>query len=283
MRLLFVIPHYCATSETTRKHGSQTGNRVERGLALRRCILSLHQTLGTLQAIILVGLRKTVPANQPFKHQVHVCVVTNEVDHALAESDLPSDSFEQIVVSDPPISLGFACHRLMKERAGEFDYFGYLEDDLILHDSWFLEKLVWFNGHLGDGKLLLPNRYEVSANLAYQKCYLDGDLKPHVSQPFQDIHQVPKLSSKFLGRSIEFERPLNPHSGCFFLNHQQMQSWSSQEDFGIAKDDFIGPLESAASLSVMKTFHVYKPVAENASFLEIEHHGDQFVRKIRKP
>jgi len=282
MKLLFVIPHYCASATRVAKHSSQTGKTNERGLALRRAVLSLHQLFGPSQAMIKVGARCTIQANQPLRHELHVCVVTNNSDHALEEAALLQGLFERVVVDAPPMTLGFACHRVLGDRYVKFDYCGYLEDDLILHDPWFLEKLIWFNRHVGKGSVLLPNRFELSADLAYQKCYLDGDLKPHVTQPFQDVKDEPRLSSKFLGRSIEFQRPLNPHSGCFFLNLEQMRMWCEQPDFGVPRSSFVGLLESAASLGMMQTFKVYKPMHQNASFLEIEHHGHQFISKIQK-
>ncbi len=284
MKLLFVIPHFCASAVSAQRHGSLCGNSAERALALRRCIMALHQTLGASQGMILVGSRQTISANQPLCHQVHICVITTQRDHALEALELPSNAYEHVVgdVDVEPLHLGFACHRLMRERMKDFDYCGYLEDDLILHDAWFIEKLRWFSRHVGNDCLLMPNRYEVACDLAYKKCYLDGDLKPHVCQPFQDITSGSRLSSTFLGQAIQFERPLNPHSGCFFLNADQMRHWVSRDDFGVARRDFIGPLESAASLSVMQSFKVYKPVVANANFLEIEHHGEQFLRKIRR-
>ena len=39
-------------------------------------------------------------------------------------------------------------------------------------------------------------------------------------------------------------------------------------------------LESAATLGIMRAFRIYKPAPENASFLEIEHHGSAFIRQL---
>ena len=283
MKLLFAIPHYCSRVGTpVEKYGSRNLGPVERGAALARCVVSLHQTFGTSQAIIQVGDRKTIPANQSMSHQVRVLIVTTGDSHAVAESQLPTDLFDQIDVDVPPMELGFACHRALAEQGHDSDYCCYLEDDLVITDPWWFAKLAWFNRHLDQDNLLIPNRYELSTALAYKKCYLDGDLAPHVVTPFQNVADMPELSSKMLGKPIRFVRPLNPHSGCFFLNQHQRDVWTSQPTFGVASSDFIGPLESAANVSIMQAFQLYKPAAENASFLELEHHGCQFIRKIRK-
>ena len=223
--------------------------------------------------------RSTTAANGDLRHEVHVVVVTTSGSHALPQAKIPSSLCHQFSVDDNPIHLGFHCHNVLRDRWGNYDFYGYLEDDLTIADAWFFEKLRWFNSHVGEQKVLLPNRFERADNLAYKKGYLDGDLAKRVTDPFQDISEMPELKSTVMGRPIRFIRPLNPHSGCFFLNANQMQTWIEKPYFGNRDVDFIGPLESAASLGIMKTFQVYKPAPENANFLEIEHFGDQFIRK----
>ena len=134
---------------------------------------------------------------------------------------------------------------------------------------------------MGHEKLLLPNRFERGRGLMH-KAYVDGELARRVTQPFQNVDEEPTLESEVLGRSISFRRPTNPHSGCFFLNHGQMERWMSDASFLKRETAFIGPLESAATLSIMRTFQVYKPDRESADFLEVEHFGDQFIRQLRQ-
>ena len=83
-----------------------------------------------------------------------------------------------------------------------------------------------------------------------------------------------------MGVPVAFRRTLNPHSGCFFLNAAQMEHWARQPYFLNRDTSFIGPLESAATLGIMRTFRVYKPVPEHASFLEIQHWGDGWIRRL---
>ena len=52
--------------------------------------------------------------------------------------------------------------------------------------------------------------------------------------------------------------------------------WMKDAGFGVAKSDFIGPLESAATLGVMKNFRIYKPGVENPDFLEVRHAGNAY-------
>jgi hypothetical protein len=43
---------------------------------------------------------------------------------------------------------------------------------------------------------------------------------------------------------------------------------------------FTGPLESAATLGLLKTFQIYKPAPAMAGFLEIQHYGQAFISLV---
>jgi len=288
MRLLFVIPHFfnksnesSAATALTGKHGSTSGQVETRVLALRRTVYALHQTFGNNQRMIQIVDRQTTPANQSFRHEIHVVLVTTGMSHVLDQAAIPNDLAHRFTVDDNPELLGFFAHRVLRDRWGNYDYYCYLEDDLALEDPWFFEKLRWFNSYVGDRKVLLPNRFERSEQHVFKKVYLDGALAKRVTEAFQDIDQMQELRSEVMGRTLRFLRPTNPHAGCFFLNAEQMRHWISQPHFESMDTSFIGPLASAASLGVMKAFEVYKPACENASFLEIEHADPRFIPLIR--
>ena len=147
---------------------------------------------------------------------------------------------------------GFECHAALYERLGDYDFYGYLEDDLILRDPWFFAKLGWFQGQVGPGAVLLPNRYEVARGGVAWKAYIDGDLPPEVTAPFQNIAEAPELKGTCLGHELTFRRPSNPHSGCFFLTNGQLRAWAARRDFLDRDTRFVGPLESAATLGLMR-------------------------------
>ena len=176
--------------------------------------------------------------------------------------------------------LVFECHKILKENLGKYDYYCYMEDDLIINDPSFFDKLVWFNKEFGNECVLQPNRYESSSRGRYLKLYVDGDIVPRATEKYQNIDENSLLQANFLGKEIEFKRPLNPHSGCFFLTKEQMTYWATQDYYLDMDCGFISPLESGASLGIMKTFKVYKPSTQNANFLEIQHFGDYFLRNI---
>lgn len=287
MRVLAVIPHYFDPDATEagdgRRHGSVGKDPAPRVEALSDCIAAFHQHFDPTQSIIDIARRTTRPANAASSARVDVVVCTTGGKHLLDRLDLGPGAFEPRPTSARPLALGFACRAVLRERIGLYDYYCYLEDDLIIRDPWLFAKLAWFNGHLGDERLLQPNRYERARKGIVRKAYVDGDLADGVIRPFGDPDADPTLRGKFLGLDMVFRRPRNPHSGCYFLNAGQMATWAARADFLDFDASFIGPLESAATLGILRAFKVYKPARENAAFLEIEHHGTAFVGQIRLP
>jgi hypothetical protein len=285
MRVLVAIPHYFrpadGPSQPARWHASLAGDPAPRLAALRGCITALHQLYGGAQRIIDQTTLHARPANAPGACDLDIVVCTTGQDHLIPYLALPPESFRLHPTDCPPLFLGFECHAVLREGLDRYDFFAYLEDDLICRDPWLFAKLAWFTGHLGDELLLQPNRYELRALGFVPKAYIDGDIARHLTSKYQDLDEIPKLSSSVLSVPVRFCRPANPHSGCFFLNARQMARWAAQPYFLDRDTGFIGPLESAATLGIMRTFRIYKPAVESANFLEIEHYGTGFISQLR--
>ncbi|HEX5443325.1 MAG TPA: hypothetical protein VFW87_05840, partial [Pirellulales bacterium] len=115
------------------------------------------------------------------------------------------------------------------------------------------------------------NRYEQPRGAAGRKLYVDGNLRPQLTAPFRKSAESPGFETTWLDAPLRFHCAANPHAGCFFLNAAQMERWAGQPHFLDRDVRFVGPLESAATLGILKTFQVYKPAPENAAFLEVEH------------
>lgn len=143
--------------------------------------------------------------------------------------------------------------------------------------SWRFQQLA------GTGAVLLPNRFERGIGHLTTKAYLDGDIPQRATRPYQDIANRAVIESQVLRQPIRLNRPLNPRSGCWFLSAEQMEAWMERDDFGSRDASFVGPLETAATLGLMKAFRNYKPSIPNASFLEIKHSGSNFLSQLRRP
>ncbi|MBW4450602.1 MAG: calcium-binding protein [Spirirestis rafaelensis WJT71-NPBG6] len=281
MRILFTIAHFFRP-DSQGKHASQRKDHRPRIHALTQSISNLHQLFGKSQSIINIGQRLAFAANQSQASKLDIMICTTQDCHLVAQLPLPSHFYQHYPTEVEPILLGFQCQALLKDNLGKYDYYCFLEDDLIIHDPLFFVKLNWFTQQAGDLSLLQPNRYEVSIDNLTDKAYVDGDLLPRVTAPFQNIQEKPELQGKIMGIPITFKRALNPHSGCYFLNANQMAYWAKQAHFLDQDTSFVSPLESAATLGIMKTFRIYKTAPEQANFIEIQHFGTAFLRLIGK-
>ena len=85
-----------------------------------------------------------------------------------------------------------------------------------------------------------------------------------------------------LGEQIRFEQPYNLHSGCFFLNSVQARIYFDSAASREIDISFHGPLESAATLGMLKTFQIMKPALANGRFLTVEHAGRNFMGLVSR-
>lgn len=277
MRILFTLPHFFNPSQNGR-HGSQRKDLHLRLQALTQCLTNLHQLFGKSQCIIDIAQRLAVPLNQ--SHDIDVVICTTQDCHLLEDLPLPSYFYKHNPTKAEPLLLGFECQAVLRDCFGQYDYYCFLEDDLILHDPWFFIKLAWFNKLTGDLNLLQPNRYEITTHHLVRKAYIDGNLAPRVTAKFQNVEERPEIGGKIMNTPIVLRRAPNPHSGCYFLNNRQMQHWIDQPYFLDRDTSFVGALESAATLGIMRAFRIYKPAPNYANFLEIQHFGTAFLSLI---
>jgi len=279
MRILFTIAHFYQPSENG-QYGSQGKDPQPRIQALTACITSLHKLFGKSQISIDIAQGAGKPANQSQLHNIDIVICTTKNQHLLDRLTLPSDLYKHYRTNAESMLLGFECQALLRDCLGGYDYFCFLEDDIILHDPWFFAKLNWFNKQAGDNALLQPNRYEISPPGNSKKVYIDGNLSPLLTADFQNVEDQPELLGQIIGQTVVFHRATNPHSGCYFLNVAQMNYWTQQPHFLDRNTSFFSPLESAATLGIMRTFRVYKPVPQNANFLEVEHYGNAWSQRF---
>jgi hypothetical protein len=177
-----------------------------------------------------------------------------------------------------PMLTGFECQAVLSEALGSYDWYGYLEDDVVVEDPLFLDKLVWFQTQTGSSAVLQPNRFEVSATGRPNKLYIDGAITHEEVSRYQELRDQPELTFWGMGKPIRFVRPINPHAGCYFLTSEQMEIWAREPHFLDRDTSFVGPLESVGTLGIMKTFRIYKPAPDNATFLEVRHHDDHWSK-----
>jgi predicted transcriptional regulator len=130
----------------------------------------------------------------------------------------------------------------------------------------------------GPDALLQPNRCELSVIGPIYKMYVDYRVHRNVTAAYQNIDEQPMFEMSYGNETVRFERPSYPSAGCFFLNAEQLDRWVKSRNFLDGDTSYLGnPLDSAATLSIMKTFRIYKAVLSNASFLEVVHTSARWI------
>jgi hypothetical protein len=279
MRILFTIPHYY-DAQGGGSYGSLSADPVPRRAALATMILGLHATFGERQGLLSAPI---TAANDAWRGPLEVVVCTTGSAHVVGDLRLPPGLYRHHATSASPRLLGFECHALLRDGLGRFDYYCYLEDDLLITDPLFFDKLRWFTQLAGEDAVLQPNRFELAMGQPWDKLYIDGTLKhPEMSERLQNADDRRIISAEAFGTPLNFQRVGNPHSGCFFFNAAQMARWAARPEFLNRDTSFVGPLESAASYGLMRFFRAYKPARENAAFLEIRHLDNRYLgRRLR--
>ena len=286
MRLLFAVVHYYKSGDG--RHGSLAADPRPRIEALRRLILQLHRLYGQPAGLLnhrqrwvdgvddgggLVDLRICVSGD------CHVLDRLSDCEGLYRQEDChPAD----------PRLLGFEAQRVLleanhaAETTGEpFDYIAFLEDDILLTDADFFLKLRCFNRAFGDRFLLMPNRIETMEHHGQlRRFYIDGDYNPAASEEYR-LSSDQRLCFPHLGEMVRLEQPYNLHSGCFFLNRNQARIYAASGHAAVVDTSFHGPLESAATLGMLKTFQLMKPSPENGRFLTVEHGGRNFMSLVQ--
>lgn len=280
MKILITIPHYYDASSDS-SHGSGNKDPRPRIQALCMGLFNIYSLFSSSQYMIDIQHKQANRVNNNFTHNMNVVICTTDEKHLLEHINVPENFYKhhQTPLENPKL-LGFECQKILRENLGKYDYYCFMEDDLIINDPLFFEKINWFNKNNENINLLQPNRYEISTRGRVLKTYIDGDIRAGATENYQNINEFPHLNSKFMNQNIIFQRSSNPHSGCYFLTQKQMEHWATQLYFLDMDTSFISPLESSATLGIMKTFKVYKPSPKNANFFEIQHFGDMFLRLI---
>ena len=229
--------------------------------------------------------RAVYRTNDVYRHNIDISIITDGKNHVL---DLLHPSFSQTythITTNPKSSkhLGFEAQKYLASNLEQhYDLYCYLEDDLIIHDALFFNKLSWFSTFFGTNYLLLPHRYEFpTLPDIVDRLYIDGPIAEAERRSLQPL-DLPVQVIDWYGDKVPFTPPQNPHAGCFFLKKEQLQFWKRQSCWQDGDVSFISPLESSATLGIAKVFNLYKPCLTHAGWLQLQHYGNSFHCLINK-
>lgn len=273
MRVLLVMPHYYRAVTDNARHGSS--NASKRDLRLK----SFEESLGSLWVNWISTPIYVVINEKRFEFggrrvSIDLAIVSNREFNLLdSQSVLPRADYNVVYPSCDPKHLGFECHKIMADNKDNYDLFGYIEDDIVIDDPYFFEKIVWLNGLLenkssgvNEKVLLHPVRYEL---LDSGRFGVGGAIYEH--RLYKKPDNVPRLGFDNYGRQLFFEMTDHAISGCFFVNKRQLNKLIGKENFGRLDSVWMTELDTAVGYAVMKNFQLFRPAAENLDFLRVRH------------
>ena len=286
VRVRIALPHFFKEVEGGTGYGSgKPGARLARSIALGRCLSSLLDLRRSHDEALLdigeKGVRRWPAQGDPRQRtdtiQVEVNVFTNG-DNCLGDVLALYGSrirVHRVDLENPRLLPIHARNWLINTRP-DVELSLYLEDDLVINDPLFVDKQLWFLGRTDHKGVLMPHRYEPSVHHPSARVLVDGPLRADFIGRYCRP-QRNAASGKFDPRSnqeISFDITDNPHSGCFVLSYPQIAQLREKQ---LPEDGFIGPLETAATFTVLQHFPVFKPSAGHQRFLEVEHGHPSFL------
>jgi hypothetical protein len=279
------LPHFFRESEADQSHGSSApGAHLARSIALARCLGALlDQRRAASDLVLDIGRRclgRTPLAGDqasrvPEVVQLEVHVFTTG-GHYLAEVLRQFREGIQVhaVELDDPRRLPLFARDWLIAAEPIADLSLYLEDDLVIADPLFFAKQHWFTRASQGRAVLMPHRHEAIPGRGGQRLLVDGPLRDGFVRPFCAPQSAVARGRFAGGAEIVFDRTANPHSGLFCLSRAQVERRRQQP---LPNDGFVGPLETAATLTALQLFEVWKPALAQRSFLWVEHGHPRFT------
>ena len=289
LRVQVAVPHFFreGASVHTGGYGSgRIGNRLPRSLSLSRCLgslLSLNRSrrdwiLNIAERHLELTPASTLSGLPEIKIDLHLFVCGDNWLEDVVDIFQPRLHLHHVSLDDPQ-HLPLTAVRFMLENNASYDLSIYSEDDLVFADSYYVDKYVWFYEQTNHEYVLMPHRIEPSVANAPQSLYVDGPIKPDgYDGPVWSSDQNTFAKVRFWNNQIvEFSRASNPHSGSFCVSKQQISVIKSQE---WPPQEFVGPLETAATGTVFPLFPVLKTSWKHRDFLKIEHSNPSFLTSL---
>jgi hypothetical protein len=277
MRILVVICHYFGQKSHAQAAAifSSQLDPLARVAAVNASIVALHRHFGPRRHGSNASAR--LPEDRTPERKLDIVVLQVSGKGLLDAIGIDPSCYTVEYFDGPPLMLCFEAQRVLRERLGHYDRYAVIEDDMVIHDPLFFDKLACFERSFGAETLLQPTRYEMAQSGTPAMVVADPMLSTRDLAPFRRPGQDVRLAMDWHSREQTFVRPQNPHSSCYFLSDAQLRHWIGTPWFYDRDASWIGPIESAMSLSIGRAFDLYKPGAPDPFFLSIEHYGTRYA------
>jgi hypothetical protein len=290
MKVRVGIPHFYFEKPGGTGYGSgKPGERVIRGLALGRCLaalLALERTAGD-DLVLNIGKRVLNRTGPLQRGNRALSGITLEIHLFTTGENLLQEVVEQFtdrvllhrVCLDDPRQLPLAARDFLIHEDAPADLTLYLEDDLVIGDPLFLDKQAWFLAGCQHRAVLMPHRYERVPGHPGQRLLVDGPLRDGFIRRFTTPKPEDGRGRFWDGQEVVFDRTDNPHSGLFCLSNIQVEDLRKKT---LPCEGFLGPMETAATLTALSFFPVMKPALVQRQFLWVEHGHPSFQSYARR-
>lgn len=280
-----VLPHFYREMKQSSYGSSRAGQRQARSIALSRCISSLISQMRHIEACVLnIGAKvidihrsPKLETEQLSSIEIEVHVFTDGINMLTEILEYYSKyiTVHSLNVKNPR-TLPLHARNWLVNAMPEVDLSFYLEDDLVVNDPLFFDKQYWFLNRSNDNAVLMPHRYELNKD-GSSRLLVDGPLSKNFIHNF--CSPIPSAAAGRFnnGEEIVFDKTDNPHSGCFVINSDQVKRLRHVK---LPNEGFVGPLETAATLTVLQHFQIFKPSISQHRFLQIEHGHPSFVEYL---
>jgi len=277
------IPHFFREDGGGPGNGSRRpGARRSRALAMERCLAGLLRLArGERDAQLHIGdhaidhlpPEEGLPPLPPLRLEIVVC---SDGQHLLEEvlREVQGPIRLETLRPNDPVLLPLACRDLLIHSDPIADLTLYLEDDLVIDDAEYVDKQLWFL-HQSEHRLsLMPHRFERVDHNGFGRLLVDGPLREDDIRRFCEPRtDVARGHYRDQG-PLSFDISANPHAGSFALSRPQVEHLRRQT---LPRNGFVGPIETASTLTVLQFFPVLKPSLRHRSFLSIEHAHPSFL------
>lgn len=283
MRLLVTIAHYFKQEPVSQWVGAGGSGRspFAKIAALNESIVALHRYFGPRR--LALNPADPLPGIGPSGTVLDIVVMTTRGANLLEWIGIDPSAYAVSYFDGEPQMLPFEAQRIMSERAGDYDLYAYMEDDLIIDDPAFFAKIAWFADACGPRAMLLPIRYEMAHTGTPAKVAIGVRLSGQAIAPFRQSGAPLEVAGLWNGMKQTFHLPNNPHVGFFAVTDAQLKIWMDSGSFYDRDTSWIDPLVSAATLAPGKVFALYHSAKSDPWFLEIEHFGTRFASTLAQP
>ena len=177
MHILFVIPHYVRMPDAAAIAETAAARPLAHPtLSCMAKIAALGDTLAALMSHF--GSRRHDLEGDAIAapHSADIVLVTQQGANVLPYLDYAAIA-ETVTVEGDPMSIPWHCHDQLRARRSAYDWYCYLEDDIVIHDPGFFDKLAWFQAAFGPKAVLQPTIQRMEASEGVIRGSIDSLMK----------------------------------------------------------------------------------------------------------